>query len=672
MEIIVSRLPFELVFCLAALVLLIVPFVAAFILRSWLQGKETIENPSLITVNLPPPPPPKPPRLRILLFVSASTTLSICCVYIIGFLLTKSPIILSSTPTKDAVIATYSKPMEILFDVPVRMDNLKINSSPVLNGEWKTVRLLPFLPLTRKIQFYPKESFIPDQKVMVYFSNLIPVIQKGWGSELPFEFYSPKLPKITAIDPQNGSVSVLPTKDVTLALSDPDGPFVSWDISMDPPLKYTIRRNSAKELKVDFDLNLSQNTPYKISVYQTPLQYAIDTAQITHRGEKQLVFEGSFQTVKAPLITSVSPQGTSVIPNAPVVIHFDEAMNPSSVRDHITMTPPLSTVPVWDQENKTLTWEGNDLAKGTTYTLTLTSGTETAEHGKSEKDVQYQFTTVGKVHVVDLTPKDTTSAIPIESSVKITFDQPVVEQSAEKAFSISPKVTGTISWEGNTMTFHPSKPLAFGTQYQVNVAGAVASRYGLDGTDTYTAAFTTAPEEVMLQVPFLKQTELFTCNIAAARMILAFKGVNIPEEELKNKVGYGGERGSGNPNKGYVTDYGTYWDPIQRAVSTYRSAHVYKDWTVTDILTQVAGGNPVQIWSQNQWSDPHDISWTTSDGTHIYAINGMHSYVIKGFHGSINNPTAIIANDPWRGEWIFNVDEFTRLWNFFKVAMIVD
>jgi uncharacterized protein YvpB len=676
MEIVVQHIPFEVLFAGSLVLLCIIPFVSVFFLRRLVTPKVP-EPPSILTPQPVPdittnPIPPKKPFYKILFLVSFTTIFLILLLFAFGTVITKNPAIIFSFPVPKTVLLSYAKPLIVVFDVPVNTQSLRIHSAPDLPGYWKMVRVVPFLPYARRFEFYPSESFVPDADIMVYFSNLNPIFPKGWGSELLWEFSSPKLPKVQSVTPKNEEIDVLATTDIIVQLSHDDGPQTVWDAELTPPAKYTIRRNNPKELRIDFDLPLSQNTKYQIKLFETPIQYSIETSQTTWRGSKQVIYDGSFSTVKSPLVTSFSPEGSQVLPNAEISIHFDDPMNAESVNSHLTITPPVTSLPVWDSEKKVLRWEGNSLTHETTYTVTLSAGTETQAHGTLENDFRYQFSTIGKVKVVDTTPKSDTKNIPRESPIIITFDQPVIQKSAESHFSLSPPIDGTLSWNGNSLMFQPKKNFAFGTVYSYSIKPGIESQFGSTGTDGYDVHFTTAPDQVVLPVQFIKQQEFFTCNIDAARMILTYRGVTVTEQELKDKVGFGGERGSGDPNKGYVTDYGTYWDPIQKAVNAYRPSHVYKDWTVTDILTAVAKGNPVLVWAQNGWSDPHEISWDTPQGNHIYAINGMHSYVVKGFRGSVNSPTAVITNDPWRGESVLSIDEFTRLWNFFKVAMVID
>jgi uncharacterized protein YvpB len=155
-------------------------------------------------------------------------------------------------------------------------------------------------------------------------------------------------------------------------------------------------------------------------------------------------------------------------------------------------------------------------------------------------------------------------------------------------------------------------------------------------------------------------------------MVLAYRGISLEEAQIKANVGTGGTRGSGNPHNGYVSDYGTYWEPIIAFVSRYKKNHFYENGTVADLVKEIQNGNPILIWGQNGWSDPHELTWTTPDGQRIYAINGMHSYVVTGFRGPAGNPTHILVNDPWRGVTALPIQEFNRRWAFFQKALVVE
>jgi uncharacterized protein YvpB len=258
--------------------------------------------------------------------------------------------------------------------------------------------------------------------------------------------------------------------------------------------------------------------------------------------------------------------------------------------------------------------------------------------------------------------------------VKIQFNQEVDHASAQEHFFVSPAANGSFDWDGNAMYFNLSG-LSYATTYTYGVHAGVVSIYGLDGREEFSARFTTIPELVILKVPLYTQghsgDEAYSCNIVAARMLLAYRGVYVSTSQLRNESGYGGVRGSGNPHKGFVTNYGTYWGPVSAAVGRYRSIRLITGGDLHAVLQEVQNGNPVMIWGQNGWSTPTNISWTADDGTYIYAVSGMHSIVVKGFTGTADNPTSILVNDPWRGNSTLSVSKFRSNWSYFNVAMVV-
>ncbi len=95
------------------------------------------------------------------------------------------------------------------------------------------------------------------------------------------------------------------------------------------------------------------------------------------------------------------------------------------------------------------------------------------------------------------------SAVSTDSSIIVTFSEPMDTSSAESAFFISPAVVGSFDWTGNRVTFAPTTSLADDTLYTVTVRGSAKDSMGngLDGNkngipegspiDDYTWAFTT-------------------------------------------------------------------------------------------------------------------------------------------------------------------------------------
>ena len=224
------------------------------------------------------------------------------------------------------------------------------------------------------------------------------------------------------------------------------------------------------------------------------------------------------------------------------------------------------------------------------------------------------------------------------------------------------------------MIFTPSAPLDYETRYLINEEQGVNILNGNLLTQRFSAAFTTQPEITKLQVPIYLQKYSLSCEIAALRMALSYRGVLLSEDELLKKVGFDPNSKKadvwGNPNVGFVgavsgkqmvNGYGVYWDPITRAANNFRYSKSFENWTITKITESIQKSNPVIVWISIKGQSP--TLWTTPTGDKIKAVSDEHAVLVVGFTGSPDNPTQIIVNDPLIGEAFWPRESFEKKWH---------
>jgi len=102
--------------------------------------------------------------------------------------------------------------------------------------------------------------------------------------------------------------------------------------------------------------------------------------------------------------------------------------------------------------------------------------------------------------ITDVSPEDEATDVSVGTAISATFSEAMNEASAESAFSVD-SVTGTFSWDGNTMTFTPSANLAYNTTYTATVSTAAEDLAGNNLADDYTWAFTTELEPTPTPTP---------------------------------------------------------------------------------------------------------------------------------------------------------------------------
>ncbi len=137
------------------------------------------------------------------------------------------------------------------------------------------------------------------------------------------------------------------------------------------------------------------------------------------------------------------------------------------------------------------------------------------------------------------------------TTVTVTFSEPMNEASVEQSFSLSPTVDGSFSWNaaGTVLTFTPSRPLAAGTQYTVVVATGARDLAGNGMASIRTFAFTTtAASAGPVGASFLDWWPLLVLVAVAAAVVLVLlmrrRGAQASEIAPKVPPAASGERSS--------------------------------------------------------------------------------------------------------------------------------
>lgn len=621
------------------------------------------------------------PRRKVLLVLTPIiTVLSLLSIYnYFGI----RPYVISQNPTADVNWQRATEPLVFTFDRPIKASEIKLNFAPELEGDIEFVPAfagLESLNLYRQIRFYPKTSVDPDIEQIVYVVGIENLSSAGGRHEHNATFKTGKNPAVVAQNIADQAVNVAVESNLVFDLSDSDSEFVEWNLKSTPEVAAQIKRYEGNKLTIDFTEPLKQTTTYNFVLSNALVKRELKTGEILNAADLAFISkkELSFTTVKAPLIKSLSPQGHGIFPNTTIVFAFDIQMKPETVESKITTSPEFAYTTSWNETSDTLTLTpAQNLAKDTEFTIEIAKGLSSLDGGLTEQPIKNTFRTVGPIGVVAINPGNGAGGVDPGSWISITFDQPVDRASAQASFSISPGVQGQFVWESdNKMHYQTTSRMSYGTRYTVKLAAGLKAVHGIDLPAEFASAFTTRAEVISLNVPYYRQQESYTCNVAAIRMALAYRGVYLSEAQIKSGIGVGpslsGSTG-GDPYSQWINGHGTYWGPASRFLGNYRSNSVMRNWNVTDLLNEVARGNPVIVWWQNGWGEWYWKSWTTPGGATVQGLNGMHSEVVVGFRGPASNPSSITTLDPWRGRRTYTKAAFDSLWSrsFSRTAIIV-
>ena len=111
------------------------------------------------------------------------------------------------------------------------------------------------------------------------------------------------------------------------------------------------------------------------------------------------------------------------------------------------------------------------------------------------------------LEVVLASPQGKTSGPEDYESVSVVFNQPMKALSAEapaiaEPFKLEPKAEGRFRWKGTaTVSFEPTRPLKFGTEYTVTVPAGLKAPGGSELKEPFTFTFSTPGPRVVSTIP---------------------------------------------------------------------------------------------------------------------------------------------------------------------------
>lgn len=597
------------------------------------------------------------------------------------------PAVAEVYPTPASTVSSSLESVTIGFDRPVRAGQLSVEVTPEVQLACSSRGLIGVA--SREVSCRFKESLTPNRSYRIRVEGVEGLVGSGESYQFTFETLPP--PDVTKILPPEDSEGVSLDEVVKVYLTLDDRQTTRWRFSFSPELDFDTRWLAEEQAYAITPLNkFKQGKTYQFKVYRRAVVYERDSGEVVHEYPEEEVGKVTFQTIRPPWIEKSQPQGEGILSDRPLRVRFSKEMVAAAVEAKVKIEPPTGGTFSWT-DNREVTFLPTEWQKDQLYRVTVPAGVPDQEGGFLLQDHVFQFRTLGPVKVTRLFPAEGQGGVDIDTYISVHFDQDVDKPSARNKFSLSPSVAGRFIWKSDrSMTFIPEEDLAYNTRYEIVIGSGVASIHGLASEEEFTSSFNTRRYLVRLSVPMIHQQHSHTCNLAAARMALAYRGVSLSENQLLQKIGVDltpnqrcTEGVWGNPNQAYVgsidggtvnsctNGYGVHWGPVARVIGEYRKVEVKRGWDLPSLLTRVESGNPVILWWQNGWTSPDPISWTTPGGEKIEGVQGMHSEVVIGFVGSKQDPDEIIVNDPWRGVRHYNQGYFFKQWAYYNNTAVV-
>lgn len=565
---------------------------------------------------------------------------------------------ISVTTKSNTDVLENTEQITLNFTSPLKTSDLNITVSPENKFELEYDYFLGLKGLAESITVIPLESFLPDQKIVIYTTGIQRVFPIGKQHENSQEFFTPKDPAVEEVvlgaDTQNVNIN----QSIVIQLDSNDQKSIEWGVTFKPEAEFKLERDYDNTLVIQ-PLKLKQGTIYELEIIKRIIKYNPKTFEKISIESEEVVSKLSFKTTPPPGILSYNRSSGIMSNREPLKIDFEIPLKEDTLTDRVSISPVIEgDISVSEDKKQLIFTPKSSFAKNTEYTFTMLSGVENILGGYTENDISVTFKTPGYVGLLYSSPRNGSTNIALTTSaISLTFNQPIDHNSVQERFSISPQIGGTFSWSGNTLTYTFSGGLSYLTKYTVSISPGVIATYGLDSASVISTSFTTKPETFILNVPLYYQTESFTCNLAATRMVLAYKGISSTESSIRSSIGIGLD-----PNSSWVDKYGVHWGPISSYISSRGvSVSLKRGWNLTSALQEVKNGHPVLVYVYNGSSLP--MGPMNLDGG-FTGYKGMHSAVLIGYIGKPEAPSTVILNDPWRGKRYLSPSTFRYLWYY--------
>ncbi|MFA6511815.1 MAG: Ig-like domain-containing protein [Patescibacteria group bacterium] len=232
-------------------------------------------------------------------------------------------------------------------------------------------------------------------------------------------------------------------------------------------------------------------------------EYTVRLANIQSAAHIGNVYETAYRFTTQPLpdIASITPEdgAKDISPETTVTVSLN-IPNPDIAEFTFAMQPDVTFTTTMNEAGDAYTLAfKKPLAQGTEYTLTafragVVRHIETNEvvHREDPKEVsRVDFATAPPPNIKSVKPNGDQAHV--DSAIVIIFSTAMDAASVEKHFSITPDIAGetTLSDDGTTLNFAPTKNLAYATAYDATVSKGAETAVGGSLEEDVVYSFTT-------------------------------------------------------------------------------------------------------------------------------------------------------------------------------------
>ncbi|HEX9118429.1 MAG TPA: Ig-like domain-containing protein, partial [Anaerolineae bacterium] len=200
-----------------------------------------------------------------------------------------------------------------------------------------------------------------------------------------------------------------------------------------------------------------------------------------------------------PLVVDVTPAPGAEQPlGSPLVITFDQAMDPASTGNAFSIEPSLPGKVQVEGSRLAFAPDGG-FARAASYQVRVAASAASANGLKLVQPVSLKVNTAGYLEVSGNQPADKAQDVAVDTPITVSFNRPVVpltgvagQASLPEPLIITPTIAGKGSWISTSIyQFNPANGLAASTAYSISVKAGLTDTAGALLQKDYRFGFTT-------------------------------------------------------------------------------------------------------------------------------------------------------------------------------------
>ncbi len=216
-----------------------------------------------------------------------------------------------------------------------------------------------------------------------------------------------------------------------------------------------------------------------------------------------------------PVVLHYSPQsGEEVSTDTPLTWRFDRPMDRESLVNGLRLSPQVEGEYTWSEEDRVATLIPERLAQGTRYHVIVERSVQSVDGHSLSTELAYGFTTLSPLAITQVTPRDGTDDLRLDTPIVVAFNRPVVPAACEGREAVStgdcpplpltasPAVSGRGLWVSSSIyRLEPAGGLAAGVRYDFAIGPELVSMEGATLAHPFAWTFQTAAPQLLGSTP---------------------------------------------------------------------------------------------------------------------------------------------------------------------------